>query len=343
MSGSPPGLGLDLVVNMKPQRDSLFVASAVLATVLAGCASAGGAEDVSSPTGLAFDATGGAIGGIVVNTENVPIAGALVAIQDGAPTTTAEDGRFLIAGLAGGTYQVFAQALGCSSVARSVDVAEGETVDVVFTLEALPVEEPRIELLILKGFSVCDYMVYVISGRLPYPCDSGQAKSRFDVNVNESWRFLVVEMKWQGGFANSDTFRLFTADDGDCTNGSPCYGLVYGRGYARLEGEPGKTELVSWYDPWMDDRGPPYPENSSFLMVVNGQWIGAFADELGQNAACQAVLQAATGTGYKRGCLGVGVSTGIPYDLYVSIFHYMVPDPRGPCCPATTYSAVPDK
>jgi hypothetical protein len=91
----------------------------------------------------------------------------------------------------------------------------------------------------------------------------------------------------------------------------------------------------------MDERGPPYPENGSFDMNVNGQWIGALQPEL-SGPACQLVLQTATGAGFKPGCLGVGVATGIPYDLYVSLFHFMQPDDRGPCCPASKYSAVPD-
>jgi hypothetical protein len=237
------------------------------------------------------------------------------------------------------------QALGYSSVARSVEVLEGEIAEVTVALEALPVEVPRTELFIFKGMSICDYMIWVLSGKVPPPaCNSNGGINQFAITVNGTWEFLVAEMKWQGGFANSDTFRMFTADDGDCVSGSPCYGLKYGRGYIRLEGEPGDTELVKYYDPWTDDRGPGYPEvaNGSFEFFLNAQWIGAFATELGQNPACQTVLQAAAGSGYKEGCLGVGVSTGIAFDAYVSIFYLQQPSPRGPCCPATTYSAIPD-
>lgn len=317
----------------------------VVALVLAGCAGKPTAtENEIIVDEFGADGTGGAIAGTVVSTETAPIVGALVGVEGVPPTTTDEAGRFHFRGLVPGRYSVEVQALGYTSVGKSVEVIAGETNDLIFTLDVIPVEVPRVEVLIFKGFSICDYMLYLFTGRVPSPCDSSQAKTQFSVVVNGSWEFVVAEMKWQGGFANSDTFRMFLSDDSDCTSGSPCYGLLYGRGYIRLEGEPGDTELVKHYDPWMDDRGPGYPdrENGSFEMFLNGQWIGAFASELGANPTCQTTSEVAAGSGYKPGCVGVGVSTGLPYDAYVSVFYLMQPSPRGACCPATTYSAIPD-
>lgn len=314
-----------------------------LLVYLSGCAGAsdGSAASVADPAPL--DAQGASLAGTVLDTEAQPITGALAAVDEREPTTTGPDGRFVVRGLEPGDHRVLVQALGYTSIARKVTVAEDEAAQMTFVLERLPVEDPYVEVLQFKGYSVCDYMVWIISGRLPPQCDNGQSRNMFRVNILASWRFHVTEMKWRGGVGSYDSFRLFTADDGDCTSGSPCYGLMYGRGYARVEGEPGKTELVKFYDPWMDHRGPPYPERN-FTMVVNGQWIGMFQPELNNPPqVCQTVLQAAAGTGYKRGCLGVGVSTGIPFDLYVSVFHWLGPDDRGACCPATKYSAIPDQ
>jgi hypothetical protein len=320
----------------------LTLLSIVGALLVSGCAGAPRATEAGSLVQL--EEGGGQIVGTVVSSETLPIVGALVAAEGAPPTTTDEAGHFRIPGLVPGTYELQAQALGYASAARRVDVLEGETTDVLFTLELIPVEVPRTELLIFKGFSICDYMLYLFTGRIPSPCDSSQAKTQFSVKVDGAWQFVVAEMKWQGGFANSDTFRLFLSDDGDCTSGSPCYGLLYGNGYIRLEGEPGDTDLVKYYDPWMDDRGPGYPavENGSFEMFLNGQWVGALVDQLGDNPTCQPLSQTAAGSGYKPGCVGVGVSTGIAYDAYASVFYLQQPAPRGPCCPATTYSAIPD-
>ena len=288
---------------------------------------------------------GGAITGTVVDGETAPVVGALVGLDATQSTTTDEAGQFSFKAVPPGKHEIQVQALGYTSIGRAVEVVEGEVLTLVLTLDVLPVAKPHLEVLILKGMSICDYMVYVISGRLPpNACNADGVQNQFVIPINETWEFMVAELKWQGGFANSDTFRFFTADDGDCVSGSPCYGLKYGRGYIKLEGEPGDTELVKWYDPWMDDRGPGYPakENGSFEMILNAQWIGAFASELGSNPICQTILTTSQGSGYKEGCLGVGVSTGIAFEAYVSIFHLMQPDPRGQCCPATTYSAIPD-
>lgn len=315
----------------------------VLSALLSGCSggSAASEDSVADPQPLAEE--GASIVGTVLDTEAQPIVGALVAVDEQEPVTTGADGRFVVRGLEPGDHVVVVQALGYTSLMRKVSVAEDEEAQATFVLERLAVEDPYVEVLQFKGYSICDYMVWIISGRLPPQCDNGQSKSLFRVNMLASWRFHVTEMKWRGGVGGYDSFRLFTGDDGDCTSGSPCYGLVYGRNYARVEGEPGKTDLVKYYDPWMDHRGPPYPDGN-FTMVVNGQWIGMFQPELNNPPqVCQAVLQAATGAGYKRGCLGVGVSTGIPYELYVSVFHWMGPDDLGACCPATKYTAIPDQ
>jgi hypothetical protein len=280
----------------------------------------------------------------VVSQELSPLAGAVASVAGEPAIVTGPDGS-AEAWLEPGEHRLEVQALGYRPVARTVSIGAGDERDESFTLEALPIQTPYLEVLAFKGYSQCDYMVLVASGRLGPPCDTGQAKSQFKVLVHASWRFHVTEMVWKGGVGNYDSFRLFAADDGDCVNTSPCYGLVVGRGYARLEGEPNKTELVKFYDPWKDNRGPPYPENATFNMIVNGQWIGLFTDYINSipGDPCQVVLKAATGTGYKPGCLGVGVSTGIPFDLYVSLFHWDGPADRGPCCPASKYSAQPDR
>jgi hypothetical protein len=315
---------------------------------LAGCIGGGDPASDVDPDRLGEDAgvfgTGpGRLVGHVVDSEIVPLAGAIVQVDEFEPLTTDEDGRFEASGLEAGTHHVNVTALGYQPIARQVDVDAAEATQERFVLERLPTQEPHIEVLPFSGASMCDYMAYVLTGRLALPVCQAQ-DNQFPVEMGEGWRFVVVEQTWDATTAFGEWFRLFTADDGDCTDASPCYGLVYGDGYARVEGEPGKTELVEHYDPWMDLRGPEYPEGEH-LMYVNSQWIGMLVEEGNSlpGDPCQVILEAYSGSGYKEGCVGFGVSTGVSFDVWVSIFHWDEPEDRGACCPATAYTAIPDQ
>lgn len=306
---------------------------------LAGCAGtpeptvAGSLAEISEDMGIAA--------GTVVDTELAPVTGAVVGVGAEAKTQTDAAGHFEIV-LAPGPHVLNFQALGFTAVARNVDVVAGQVTPLQITLERLPVVVPYVEVIQETGYSSCDYMLLLFTGRIPEPCNTGAAaRNEFILNISASWRFLVTELTWQSGFANAETMRLFNSDDGDCTSGSACYGLVYGKQYARLEGEPGKTEIVTYYDPWGDGRGLPYPEED-FPLHINAQWIGLLVEEI-NSVNCGQLTSVVTGTNYKPGCPGVGVSTGIPFDVWHSTFHVDGPSDLGACCPATRYSALPDR
>lgn len=324
---------------------SLWVPLVVVAALLlAGCASTVD-PSVEQDVDPGFGQGTASIRGVVLTGELTPIEGAQVQVDEHEPLVTDSAGRFQAQGLAAGDHRVVALALGYAPAAQRVSLAEGETSEIRFVLDPVPVAEPYIEVIHDRGYSSCDYMLVVFTGRIPPPCNTGEdPNNHFVKQVEEPWVFHVTEAVWQSTSAFDETMRLFASDDTDCTSGSPCYGLVYGEEYARLEGEPGKTELVAHYDPWMDHRGPPYP-NGSFEMHVNVQWIGLLVDEINSipTDPCQTIIVTATGTGYKRGCVGVGVSLGVPFDVWTSIFYWEWPEDRGACCPATSYTALPDQ
>lgn len=330
------------------RRNPIWMVAILAGAALAGCLGGGDVGTQADPAVASDDAVVLGNGtarlvGNVVDMELVPVAGALVQLDDYEPLTTDDKGSFEAAGLEAGTYRVHVNALGYLPMARQVSLGAGETVEEQFMLERLAVQEPHVEVLTFAGTSMCDYMIYVLTGRLDLP-GCAEQDNQFPVAMGEGWEFLVVEQTWDATTALGEWFRLFTADDGDCPNLSPCYGLVYGNGYARLEGEIGKTELVEHYDPWMDHRGPEYPEGA-FEMFVNAQWIGMLVEEGNSlpGDPCQIIMQTVTGTGYKPGCVGFGVSTGVQFEVWVSVFHWHEPADRGACCPATSYTALPDQ
>ncbi len=327
-------------------RQVLLAVMVVVGLVLAGCAGSGQTESIGPEEDEGFGQGTASIVGLVMTNELTPIAGAQVQIDELDLLVTDEAGWFEAHGLAAGSHRVVVGALGYVSAAQQVSVGEDESREVRFTLDSVPVAEPFVEVSHDRGYSACDYMLVVLTGRVPPPCDTGQEpNNEFVKPVDESWRFHVTEAVWESTSAFEETMRLFAADDGGCQSENPCYGLVYGEEYARLEGEPGKTELVEHYDPWMDHRGPPYPENESFEMHVNVQWIGLLVDNLNSvpTDPCQTIFVTVTGAGYKPGCVGVGVSVGVAFDVWTSVFHWEGPADRGACCPATSYTAVPDR
>lgn len=318
----------------------------VLSVGLAGCGAA--PKEASGLLGLDADGVArfgaGAAGlrGRVMSTELAPIEGAQVTIAGFPAISTNDAGLFEAAGLEPGVVAVNVAAAGYGSLDQEVLLTADKVAEAEFVLTRLAVVEPFIEVLQFRGTSICDRMTLVITGRLSGPGCEGQ-RNRFEVNVTGDWKFLVLEQVWQATTGFNEWFRIFTGDDGDCTDGSPCYGLALGKGYARLEGEPGKTDLVTHYDPWMDGRGPPYP-NETFTMQINSQWIGLFVEEVNSTPGepCQIIFENVSGTRYRYGCVGVGVSTGVVFDLWASVFHNAGPADRGECCPATQYSALPD-
>lgn len=329
-----------------PYRANAAVAL-ILAALFAGCAGSGG-EGQSLPGGdINVGAGTASIRGSVVDVELQPIPGATVSTSGVEPLLTDVAGAFHIRGLAAGEYTLTATAPDFITAERQISLGEGQEAFVEFTLDQVGSVEPYLEILNFRGYSFCDEAYYAGSspGEAESPCATllGQGKkpeNQWNISVASSWRFVVSEVTWQAQLGGtSDSMRLVHSKNESCHSGDPCYGLVYANYYARLEGEPGKTDLVNHYDPYEDLRGPPYP-NESFPLYVFVNWIGYLREFTGPTCPLWAPI--VVGSNYKPGCLGLGISTGIPFDLWVTLFHWSPPADYGACCPATEYSAVPD-
>ena len=182
---------------------ALFTATAlVVFVVLAGCTGSSGsstpdAKDPNGPRlGDALSDDAGAVHGIVTDTEQVPLAGAIVAIKDLTQTATLEDGRYEIGNIPPGSYMVYAQALGYNSVGRNITVVAGEATEAAFQLDPLPIQGPRHETILKEGH-ICGQVYangyFVNTGNLP--CN-GQGSIFVPFNVLGSLTGLVVEIQW---------------------------------------------------------------------------------------------------------------------------------------------------
>ncbi|HEX9815977.1 MAG TPA: carboxypeptidase-like regulatory domain-containing protein [Candidatus Thermoplasmatota archaeon] len=135
-------------------------------TFLAGCTSATGSDttpggpaavEPSAEPAVASDTTG-AIAGLVVDDSLLPIAGALVGIQDQTLTATTDvGGSFTFNALPPGRYVVLANALGYQAASKAADVAAGEVVNARLVLSPLPTAVPFPETLQFNGLIECGW------------------------------------------------------------------------------------------------------------------------------------------------------------------------------------------
>jgi hypothetical protein len=292
-----------------------FVASFVL---LAGCTSGSGNELVGEVPGFESE-DHGTVSGVVTNEELAPIVGARITLLEAMRTAnTSEDGSFAVTGILPGTYQMFVEALGYQSVARRIDVVVGPNEPFRVTLEVLPVIEPYTELIIYRGFSICDFNAVYLSLTLALPGCGGKA-TIFETPVVDTWRYGVVEMRWQ---APESMNLVSDNDDTTCLldNSNPCFVWKIGRSPLRFDAAPLDQNF---------SRAPGYLYPAeAFNWVIAAYSAGMFQEEIQRSGTCLRPGEPP--------CSGVGMSLGTAFDLYVSMFHNEAPsDP-------TAYSAVPD-
>ena len=148
------------------------VAAVAILVLAAGCT----ARPPGNPDGgplaggaLEFREHEGAVVGIVVDDELVPLAGANVTLlatgRDAALASSAADGRFQFGRVPEGPYTVIATAAGHEHAARGGAVMAGRIEEIQLVLRALPPEvEPRMDTLAAwEGYIGCSLGLYSFS------------------------------------------------------------------------------------------------------------------------------------------------------------------------------------
>ncbi len=303
----------------------------VLCAAFAGCVDAKDLA-VPSPT-ITSNGETGEIRGTVLDGQLAPIVGAVVALDQLATTTlTGEAGNFSFQAVAPGDHKLIAQAIGYTSIARSVTVMAGEVVDVQLQLDALAIIEPYMELLIHDGYSICGIAAIVQVGQFPNDCPLGDPKTNIQFDLAESWVYLVTEVTWE----SQDSFWLSiqVTGHGCIVPGDPCPGVEIGRSPLRIDGAPADPNIAERYAIDGKTMFVPGPVN----YTSSALYAGLLREELNATAGgpC-AIFWEQFGVPARLGCpLGVGYSTGIRFREYLSVFHHERPEVP------SEYSAIPD-
>ncbi len=127
---------------MNGLRPLVFLA--VLGMVLAGCSGSGGDTQDADPTTPAASPgePQGAIEGVVLNDEGLPVSGAEVALVElGLEEGTGDDGAFVFTAVPVGQHTVAVSKLGFESAARKILVEDGATAQTEFNLVTIAVQE----------------------------------------------------------------------------------------------------------------------------------------------------------------------------------------------------------
>ena len=324
------------------------------ASILAGCSSPP-AEPQSVQVGsVQFGAGTAGVRGSVLDSEQLPVEGALAQVDLLSPVAVDPGGVFVISGLAAGDHVIRVGAEGYSVIERPLTLQADQTMDLTFVLEKNLGTEPYLEVFHGRGYSVCDTAQLANFGDNavavgPFDCaemmSGGQDNNVFRREAAASWRFIISEGTWTPSVAYStDSMRIVHAPGDACSGGggiqdrsdSFCYGAAFGETYTKLEAEPGKTDVNMYYDVWEDKRYLPYPE-SNFTFHVLAQWTGWGREQLQPHCWWVPYTQ---GAHHEPGCYGVGVSTGVSMDVWTSIFHWAKPHQPNECCPTTDYTAT---
>lgn len=309
-------------------RRPVWVAALFLGVVLAGCL---GGETEGFAEGPTEDANRGRLIGKVTDVELRPVLGANITFEEAEElrAVTGQGGTFNVS-LAPGTYQMLVEAPGFFRHRQDVSVEIGAATEVHVQLEQMPSQVPYVGMYPMAGYSVCDISAFIVvttwevlTGQ---PCPLGDPVWNLIQAVDEAWQYAVIEMTWE----TADSFALYVAEDQNCLTSNPCYGIVFaGTPPARIDIAPEDAELAARYA----SDGEDVPPAGAWEMWANVLYIGMYQEQWGgvtSDPICRGLFN------YQPGCPSWGVSTGIPFDVYVSIFNW-----ERPANP-NAYTAIPD-
>ena len=158
----------------------VLIATLFVTALLAGC------SDNGTPPGagdLPVTETTGAIRGVVVDMQVVPVGDVTIRLHSGEETQTGDDGLFTFTGLQPGTYFMTAQRSGYLGAQSSVDVFAGiaNPPTVRIQIEFLVGRQPYIEMFKMEGYYECAFAAPFITDS----CDFGYRTAYDEANKTQ--------------------------------------------------------------------------------------------------------------------------------------------------------------
>lgn len=283
--------------------------------LVAGCS--GSSTNSESLDDSSFGESSG-VRGLVIDEELRPIQGADVRLSTLDPLLTDEAGSFVFADVAPGRYSLTVNATWFRFSDQDVEVGEHMQV-LSIVLQRLPSDAPYLEVFVEAGYSTCDLNlgILALSGGQNYnwvpTCE--QKRTVFRTNVPATWRYAVVEVAWQG----ADSFTITSDENGLCSKTDPCWSWYSGSSSPlRLPAAPLDKEIAERYG--SDQYGKPvYPDTPFDWMLI--AWSAGYAQ-----SEVQSVCDKVPNDYFGPYCQGVGLTLGIRFDFYLSMFHNAGPD-----------------
>ncbi|MEA3143131.1 MAG: Carboxypeptidase regulatory-like domain [Thermoplasmata archaeon] len=251
---------------------SLAAIALLSAALLAGCASKAGDQPIDTGSAgagapeLKVDQQTGGIRGVVVDSAITPVAGAKVAMANGAQNTVSDkSGLFTFSGLKPGDYFFTVSKPGYTTVQATATVKAGDAAPPVVKvqIDRMPGKQPYMEVYKLNGFyecafsfglpgvtpiitDQCDFGVRTAydeaNGTAPYPAPrnvmSGTNTQYFDVTPDTAT--IIQEAFWTDDKVPDLMVTLSsTPIDNSCDCSDTDYLLVYQKSptFARLDAD----------------------------------------------------------------------------------------------------------
>lgn len=173
-----------------------LMAFALVALLLSGC----GTQESPATTSAPAVVQDPALQGVVIDDGIRPLANVTVRVQDTNETTiTDADGRYRFEALPLERVLVLvATKDGYLPDARQITLALATPMRLDFTLEAVPVLQPRSQVLPFEGFIACQATVEVAEEPRHLDCSGGAPDaSSWEFNAEADLAGLIVEILWE--------------------------------------------------------------------------------------------------------------------------------------------------
>jgi len=178
-----------------------LLALVAFAVLLAGCTHPGHVKTAGSSAVEVRD--GHLLAGWVSDAAQLPVAKAHLRVEAANATAiTNGDGWYGFSTLPlGEPLLVVADADGYKPLSKSVTLAEDSSLVLNFTLEAIPVKTPHVEMIPKKGLVSCQASVIVVEEEYKTECGNNDpnSKPKIEFTVGPDTAGIVLELVWEAG------------------------------------------------------------------------------------------------------------------------------------------------